>query len=145
MTTALRHNIEALYEVFSKYDTGTGFCTFCYSNEDIKVVTETPLRELDIEISRKLLWETGDHWENSEVYRHYLPRILQILAPPISEEDLYPAHLFETLRYHNVNLWPEPERKALGKYLRELTPYIGESGDTDKEEWNTEMVRVNYL
>ncbi len=77
---ALRAAIDALYAVFSSYAPGSDFCGFCYSQDEVERISKTPVSELPVGLSRKLLWETGNHWQNAEVYRHYLPRMLEILA-----------------------------------------------------------------
>lgn len=86
-------------------------------------------------MATKLLHEACDHWENSEVYRHFLPRILSVMAPPESKEDLFPLHIFETLHYHQFHDWPVEEKEAVVSFL---TALIGtqELFDTqDRADW----------
>ena len=139
----LRAAIDALYAVFSSYGPGNDFCGFCYSQDEVERITRTPVSELPVELSRKLLWETGNHWQNSEVYRHYLPRMLEILAPPISEEDLYPAHLFETMDYLDIKSWPEYERLAIRDFLLAITPLL-QFDEEDRREWAEGLKSVGY-
>ena len=139
----LRKQLDALYTVFSTYGPGNDFCGFCYTEDEIERITQTPIRELSVELSRKLLWETRNHWQNSEVYRHYLPRMLELMAPPISEEDLYPGHLFETMRYLKIGTWPEYERNVIGDFLSAVSPYL-EVDECDREEWSRGMKSVGY-
>jgi hypothetical protein len=113
--------VERLYEAFALYTSaGSDFCGHCYSPEDIARITRTPVRELEAETGRTLLWETADHWESADVYRHYLPRLLQLLGPPWRLEDIYPTHLFETLLALDFYRWPAREQKAVVDYLEQI-------------------------
>jgi hypothetical protein len=140
--TDLKERIEALYTAFRIYNTGGEFCTFCYSQDEIETIMSTPARELSKELSGKLLRETGDHWPNSEVYRHYLPRILEVMAPPTYEEDLYPEHLFETMKYNQFSQWPIRERELVMEYLEILTPLL-KFDKEDIEEWLRGMKNID--
>jgi hypothetical protein len=129
--------IERLYQAFAPYtNAGSDFCGHCYSPEDTARITRTPVREIEAEIGRTLLWETADHWESADVYRHYLPRLLQLLGPPWLIEDIYPIHLFETLLALDFHRWPSHERKAVLDYLEQSghepadAPHRG-----DPQEW----------
>ena len=139
----LKTIIDSLYTVFSGYGPGKDFCTFCYTKDEIEAITTLRTREISIELSQKLLWETGNHWSSSEVYRHYLPRILEVMAPPISEEDLYPEHLFETMKYHQISQWPAHERKAIHDFLVTITPLLA-FDEEDQAEWARGVKSVGY-
>lgn len=72
MEADLAAAIAEAYEAFAGYASpGSQFCGFCYMPEEIRRITTTPLRHLDAEDCRRLLWEAWDHWESSEVYRHF--------------------------------------------------------------------------
>ena len=137
--------IEDMYEVFACYPPGNVFCRFCYNEKEIEVIIETPLRELNTQIVRKLLWETADHWQNSEVYRHYLPRIFESMAPPEScppaQMYLYPERLIENLQYQGFNEWPKKEREEVIKYLQLIMPAM-EINEEDKIVWINELVAL---
>jgi hypothetical protein len=81
--------IEALYAAFAAYGPQQDFCAFCYTEDEIEYLRSTPVRNLSEECARKLLWEANDHWQSADAYRHYLPRILDVFAPPISCDDIY--------------------------------------------------------
>ena len=132
-----RTAVRRLYEVFSRYSrAGHHFCDFCYSPEEIEQITRTPIAGLDVEHGRKLLWETGDHWESADVYRHYLPRLLELLGPPWFVEDLYPLHLSETLIAIGFRQWPIEERAAVLEYLEYVGPELEQGfDDKDRRDW----------
>ena len=116
---ALTDSIERCYAVFADYrlPPETTFCGFCYDPEQIEQIRSVPLRQLDLDLSRLLSWEASDHFESVDVYKHYLPRILEYLAPPIRGEDIFPEHLFETLKAHDFPAWPAAEREAFWAYV----------------------------
>lgn len=100
------------------------------------------MRNLSAEEVRIALWETGDHWESSEAYRHFLPRMLEVMGPPDSVEDLYSTHILETLAYHDFCHWPNEEKDAVMLYLRGLEGTIAFSDSAENNEWNTAMTRL---
>ena len=112
---ALHAAIEALYAVFAPYPPppASVFCTFCNTEDEIADLVTTALRALGPEPARRLLWETGDHWGGADAYKHYLPRVLEALAPPERCADLYPMHLFEVLAFLQFGTWPAAERAAV--------------------------------
>src|SRR5262247_2553433 len=71
--------IEHLYAVFARYSrpSRVSLCTFCYTEEDLAHLRATPLREIDPERTRQLIVESADHFDSTELYKHYLPRILE--------------------------------------------------------------------
>lgn len=120
---ALSKLVDDLYDVFSRYrNSGRAFCTHCYSESEVQLIKHTPLRQLGPDESRRLLWETFDHWESQGVYRHYLPRMLEAMGPPLWVEDMYVEHLFETMRALDFESWPLAERTAVTTYLKKLEP-----------------------
>jgi hypothetical protein len=120
----IRGAVERLYDIFRRYPPGSDFCTYCYTADEIDYITSTSVRDIDEDTARTLLWETGDHWESADVYRHFVPRILEVLAPPYSVSDIYPGHLFEVLQYHDFSTWPPDEKKAVISFLEAVTPFV---------------------
>jgi hypothetical protein len=128
---------ERLYDVFSQYAyAGREFCELCYSAEEWEEITRTPVGLLEVELGRKLLWDTADHWENADVYRHYVPRMLELLGPVSKVEDLYPLHLFETLIAIGFRRWPIEEQDAVIAYLESIGPEIVRRfEENDRTDW----------
>ena len=129
--------VERLYQVFSRHSyAGRKFCDFCYSAEEWKLISRTPVSLLGVEHGRKLLWETADHWENADVYRHYVPRMLELLGPVWNVEDLYPLHLFETLIAMGFRQWSGEEQDAVIVYLASIGPEIvWHFDEKDRTDW----------
>jgi hypothetical protein len=104
--------IAELYRAFARYRRPPlALCTHCYSDDEIAHYQEVPLRELADRAARRLLWETGDHWPSTDVYRHFLPRLVELFDAGMA--DLYDGHFDEVLAYHRVATWPAEERRAL--------------------------------
>ena len=130
----------ALYQEFARYVyAGSDFCGRCYSETDVSRLTSTPVRALDSDDGRVLLWEASDHWESADVYRHYLPRILEVLGPPWLEEDPFTEHLFLTIRGLSFFSWPQNERIAVIQYLNAVEPFLSFDSDEDRLEWRNQL------
>lgn len=128
--------IEELYSTFKKYPKGNDFCEFCYSKKDIDYYMSTPVRNINVKRSRTLFCEVGDHWDSASVYKHYLPKILEIMLPPIQEEALFPSHILETLDYHNFKTWPANEKQCVLLVLQEVKKNFSYFDEEDEQEWN---------
>jgi hypothetical protein len=136
--------ITHIYEVFARYDyTGKDFCGFCYTPDEIEYIMHTPINLIDLNHGRKLLWESADHWENADVYRHYLPRLLELMGPPWFLDDMYPLHLLEVLLGLGFHKWPDPERQGVIDYLESQKPMFKQQfTKEDFEEWATGFFAV---
>jgi hypothetical protein len=125
-----------MFSMFSRYSyPGATFCGFCHTSETIQRITTTPLEQLDDESLRALLWEPADHWESSEVYRHYLPRLLQILGPPWLVDALYPLHPFETMLALGFRTWPKNEQDVVIKFLECVGSHLRLETEENRLEW----------
>lgn len=129
--------IEELYGVFGVYarPERVELCSYCYDPDEINALNTTPLRGLDPELTRMLIWEASDHFDSTEVYKHFLPRILEHLAPPICCEDIYEDHLFETLKAHHFEEWPATERASFWAYVVAVYEAFKESDKKAARQW----------
>ncbi len=129
----------ALHDVFARYsDPGTSFCGYCYTTDEMRRITASSIPALSPDDARTLLWECWDHWESADVYRHYLPRILEVLGPPDLEEDLYAGHVLETLASLGFQDWPEAERHAVLDFLEAVGPHCNHN-DRDRHMWSAAL------
>lgn len=132
--------IDEVYKIFEKYPNATDFCEYCNTKEHIEYFIKTPLRDIDIENSKLLLNESGDHWESTDVYKRFLPRLLEIIGPPYNVELMYPKHLFENMiLFHDFNTWSEHERDIVIKYLSSIEKSFKSFDEDDWKEWNEEF------
>jgi hypothetical protein len=138
----LQATLDRLYALYADRPTGRRWCDFCWNDAEIGQITVTPVQDISDDMAGKLLHETADHFESSDVYKHYLPRILDALAPPRPAEDCYPLHLFETLEYMRYHSWPRKEQQLVLRFLEELTPLLsfefepGRQDEESREEWH---------
>jgi len=137
MAEPLATAIDQVYAVFNRYGRPEKIelCGFCYTAEDLHHLRTTPLREIDEERTRQLIVEAADHFDGTDLYKHYLPRILEGLAPPMRIEDLFPEHLFETLKYHAFEAWPDVEREAFWSYVAALHDALQTMDPREAQEW----------
>jgi hypothetical protein len=135
--------VEGLYRTFASYPRPQRVspCTFCWTEKEIEALRSVPLRKIEPELVRQLLWETADHWEDTKAYKHYLPRLLEAMTPSMGIEDLYPRHLFETLLYHGFAEWPGSEKDAVLAFIEELDTTLssvsGLDSDSSQAEWRS--------
>jgi hypothetical protein len=129
--------MDRIYAVFAGYarPPKPSFCDFCYDREEIEYFQSTPLKQFNPEMARRLIWESSDHWQDTPTYKHYLPLLLEHLAPPIRCEPLYPEHLFETLRAHDFRTWPGPECEALWTYVVAVNKALEEIDPEAARAW----------
>ena len=122
MSDKLERLSRALYAQFAVYTRPEklDLCRFCHDEADVDYLRTTPLRTINGNYAQRLLWETADHWPSVEVYKHYLPRILESLAPPDPAEALYPEHLFEVLNHHKFVCWPAAEKALVLQYVEAI-------------------------
>jgi hypothetical protein len=135
LTSALQTVVEAFAPY--KRPAHIDLCGFCYTQEELEDLNATPTDKLDGDIVRRLNWETADHWDSTDLYKHFLPLILGYIAPPGHNEVMYPAHLFDTLAWHKFPSWPAGERKAVQRYIEAFLEVLGELKDPDRKEWQT--------
>lgn len=127
--------VESLYSAFQRYQrpAKVDFCGFCYEAVEIEYFRDTPLRQMEPDKVRRLLWETGEHWATTDLYKHYLPRILEILTPDIGVEDIYPEHLFEVLNCHLFREWPATEKQSVLRFVAAMEDSLPSA--SAREEW----------
>jgi hypothetical protein len=131
---AVVHELYAVFETYRRPEREM-FCAFCYEDAEIEYFCATELRSIDEEYARRLVWESADHWENSAMYKHYLPRILEALSPPSRIEDIFPEHLFDVLHAHCFHRWPENERMAVLRWVQVVSAAILRSSNKVDPEW----------
>ncbi len=136
---ASQDNLNQLYRLYAGNPVGKEWCDFCWSDAEIEGITKPPVRNIPAWLAMKLLHETGDHFESIEVYKHYLPRILEALLPPEPEEDLYPLHLFETLKYMQFHSWPPEEQELILSILEKVSVQEYFDMTEDMLEWQQGM------
>lgn len=127
---------EVLYSTFSNYrHGGNNFCTFCYDPDEIKYYITAPVRDIEPDKARVLLWESADHWESADIFRHYLPRILEVIGPPWKVDLGCTPHLFGHLNDLGFRSWPTSQQQAVIAFLDAVEPHISHFDQSDKDDW----------
>jgi mannose-6-phosphate isomerase-like protein (cupin superfamily) len=136
--------IDRIYSVFAGYERPpmVDFCTFCFEPREIDYFRRTALKEFEPDMARRLVWESSDHWQDTSTYKHYLPMILDSLAPPRRCDAMYEDHLFETIRAHGFAGWPVAEREAFRAYVLAVHDALHETDPREAQEWKTAAGRL---
>jgi hypothetical protein len=119
----MKESIENLYSAFSKYHIEANFrercCDCCVSNKDIKQLLSKPLKKLEEDDLRWFMSKAITTFGNINDYKHFLPRILELMLNRNSEfiEDFI---IYEKLNYSNWKTWDITEVDAIINYLISL-------------------------
>jgi hypothetical protein len=129
--------LQAVVQAFAPYQRPARIelCGFCYDEDELAYLNATPADKLEGDILRRLNGETADHWDSTELYKHFLPLILKFIAPPGHEDVMYPEHLFETLAWHGFASWPAAEREAVQRYIEAFLEILAERDGPHRKEW----------
>ncbi len=135
-TAALRDAVAGLYRAFASYPLRpvVDGCPHCVYPQDNERLHARPLRELSWRELSKFGWKTMTTWGTIGDFRHFLPRILELVAieldPALAPLDGPPDALYDwpydyesllgKLGYGNWRMWPRPEREAVRVYLLAL-------------------------
>lgn len=132
--SSIQEIIERTYSVFSKYEKGMPFaCDYCHPEEWQNYYLKTPLKEISGQHGYEMVTEVSDHWTNSDIYRHYLPRILELLGPPNIVDTLCPEFIFNKILDMGFKTWCNEEKTVVHEYFQLLDK---EFPFGDKEDWN---------
>jgi len=132
----LKSAIRKVFWAFDSYPRpeDPDFCGLCYDANEKRFLKVTPLEKFSDDMGRRLTWESADHWASTAVYKHYLPVILQWVAPPRHLDDMTNTHWMDTLKWHGFPTWPAAERGAVGEYVRVVLDLVPESERSDVQE-----------
>lgn len=131
-----------LYLLFAGYPVMIERCSYCYDAEGSEYFQITPVRQISAEKTSELLHETWDHWESTEVLKHYLPRMIEVLFPPYSVPEMYPGHFLSTLNNHNFHRWPQAEKASVIDVLAECKRYFAGYDCEDWQAWDAELEKA---
>lgn len=121
MKKELNMAIKNLYSVFEKYYLDAtklrgNSCLCCVTDEEIKEIIVKPLKQLSEDelghFSRSAISTFG----TIEDYKHFLPRILELMQYPKSEF-LFDFTCFEKLNYSEWETWSIEEQNAIKDYF----------------------------
>ncbi|SFQ01685.1 hypothetical protein SAMN04515668_1166 [Hymenobacter arizonensis] len=115
----LGKSIEQLYEVFAKYPLNLSMDGSPLFEEKIaqwnRLVAANPLRELSVDDLRIYHFKTMTTWGEVNDFKHFLPRIFELLAELPIDFDEWVA--LNKLNYGKYTSWPIPEQVAVQRFL----------------------------
>jgi hypothetical protein len=121
---ALRDAINDLYVAFSSYQLreAISFCDCCHSPDDDQLLRSKKLHDLGIDELHEYIWDAMLVWGDEYDFKHFLPRILEILAleERLTNEFVDPAMVLGRLSYGGWAKWTAKEQEAVRRYLSAL-------------------------
>jgi hypothetical protein len=131
--------IENLYETFSKYTTERiHYCNCgCIDENDVKKLSSKPLRELEADDLISYHGSALYTWGEIEHYKHFLPRICELIS--VKRDFSYTTldELQVKLEYAKWTNWPDNEQHAITNYV--IADWIDFANKHYSEIRNTEL------
>lgn len=117
----LEDAIEGLYVAFSGYPLpdDTMPCSGCHSADANELLHMAPLRQLEWAHLRKYASEALFVWGDLECFKHFLPRIFDLVLsnPDWKDRIPHPEGVFKKFKYGEWKTWPEDEQAAIKQLL----------------------------
>lgn len=114
-------SIDELYHVFARYrvERPVEGCPHCTSDADDKLLRSKPLQTLAGSDLSRIAFKAMTTLGTVEDFKHFLPRILELVAQrdEIGDTDVEVA--LSKLDYGKWHYWPGAERDAVERYLNE--------------------------
>lgn len=117
MTEELRSAIERLYQTFAIYPSNPTMegCPCCVSGSDKEKIHSKHLRRLEEGDLARYAHKAMTTWGDAEDFKHYLPRIFELLATTDFIVDTFVV--LGKLEYGQWNNWPENEKASIVLFL----------------------------
>lgn len=119
----LRSAIERLYSTFSRYslpEHHLAGCPHCVSDTDHGRLFSAPLRYLGPQEIGRFAFKTMTTWGGVDGFRHFLPRIFELLASDGGGHWIDPEVAFGKFCYANWRTWPDDEQEAVVGFFESL-------------------------
>ena len=121
-STDIKEAVENLYQVFARYPLNPAMEASPIYGDTIQAwivsLTAKSLRALTEEDLRIFYFKALTTWGNLSDFRHFLPRILELLTAFSGEWEERVA--LNKLSYGHWQTWPKAEQEAISQYLRAL-------------------------
>lgn len=121
MNSKLQTAIENLYSVFARYPLNPHMDGSPLHSDLLiwnRTLATRPLRELSTDHLRIFYFKVMTTWGNVDDFRHFLPRIFELLATLDTGWEEWIA--LDKLRYGHWQTWPMLEKNAVDNYLLAL-------------------------
>ncbi|AKF06222.1 hypothetical protein [Sandaracinus amylolyticus] len=119
ITPALRDAIEQLYRVFARYPRPRAVegCPCCVTDADRARLHRAPLRDLRAEDLSRYAFKALSTWGDARDFRHFLPRILEIVCDAHDDLRVDDQIVLGKLRHADWTCWPRDEQDAITRWL----------------------------
>jgi hypothetical protein len=119
LPAALVRAVNDLYRVFGRYGLRTHIegCPCCTTEEDQKSVRVRSLRALTADDLERYLGKAMTTWGDTDDFRHFLPRLLELMVSDPDGTYLDPRYLLPKLAYADWGSWPVKEQAAVESFL----------------------------
>jgi hypothetical protein len=123
----LQNAIERLYRTFAGYRAEHMHgCPHCVSDADHARLYSKPLRDLQPADLDRYAFKAITTWGDTEDFRHFLPRMLELLARYGENEGIDAEQIFAKLDYADWGAWPAAEREAIAGFFDALWLHVVE-------------------
>jgi hypothetical protein len=114
----VRDVIEDLYTAYAPVplDPGVDHCDHCVSAEQVAALHAYPLREIPAEVMRKLLAKGITTWGDERYFRHFVPRLLELIVAGELNDSAYEVYLPGKLT-RCLATGSDEERAAVDRFL----------------------------
>jgi hypothetical protein len=115
----LRLAVERAYEIFACYPLPAEIacCDHCVDPEENAVLRQVPLLELTPQQLARYAWESLGAWGAEADFKHFLPRLLDLLVHGAFDDPALPWGLMNKISCHS-RCWPTKEREAIAVVAR---------------------------
>lgn len=122
----LSESIHRLYKVFERYPARRDMphCECCVSPEEIALICSKPLQELTGDDLAAYAGKAITTWGDVEDFKHFLPRLMEVVATEGSVDWRYPEVVFSRFRYGHLEGWAPSERLAVEAYFLSLWRFV---------------------
>lgn len=116
----LQARIQGLYRAFSRYKLAPHVpsCDHCTHDSDHTSIRSAPLRQLTADNLSRFAWKAMTTWGSPDDFRHFLPRILELVALGGLGGAADLEVVIGKLTYGEWRSWPPAEQAAVEHFLR---------------------------
>jgi hypothetical protein len=117
---ALAASVECLYDEFSTFALRPVIegCPHCINPNDQTPIHSKALRSLTAEDLQKYAWKAMTTWGNVDDFRHFLPRLLELLAEGDFAYFIDNEIITGKLRYAHWENWTKAQRGAVNDFFK---------------------------
>lgn len=139
----MESTIKILYNTFKPYTIVGNLrdrsCPCCITNQEIKDLLSTPLSQINSKSIRPLMQSGGTTFGDITDYKHFLPRLLELLTE-LDSDLLFDFTCFEKLNYLKWRTWPIQEQDIIVLFFKTL--WVNTINNPNSTQYQIEGVLV---